>query len=230
MKNRLEQLKDEIKDMTPSRAEGLDFVSGYITATMEALELLDQAYQQEMTDDINSRILEYKKTGWSTKGVSDEWHTFGELYYHRMMLFLSLQLAHKDKAWKSRLHDDGTMFDDSFIVGLETPQGSYTYHYNLRFWDMFDEIQELDRAPVFDGHQPEDITRLLGLYETVDDEQLYEVRLPLPEDDNHSYSLLDSRGVVWRKEEPFGKYQMTREEIANLDERYMAFAVPVGSN
>lgn len=116
-----------------------------------------------LTNAINEMIVDAKEKGWSSKGVSDKWHTFDELYYHRMILFLSLQLAHKDKSWKSKQHHDGTMFEDSFIVGINTKDGQYSYHYNLEFWDMFKDIKELERAPVFDGHKPEDITRLLSL-------------------------------------------------------------------
>lgn len=116
-----------------------------------------------LTESINRKIIEAKEKGWSSKDISDKWHTFGELYYHRMMLFLSLQLAHKDKAWKSKQHHDGTMFNDSFIVGIDTPKGQYSYHYDLKFWDMFKDIIELDRAPEFDGHKPKDIDRLLSL-------------------------------------------------------------------
>jgi hypothetical protein len=54
------------------------------------------------------------------------------------------------------------MFDDYFIVGIETPQGQYTYHYHLDNWNHFD-VQELEKAPKWDGHKPEDITRLLTL-------------------------------------------------------------------
>lgn len=115
------------------------------------------------TKEVNDLILKYKKEGWSTKGVSDKWHTFDELYYHRMILFLTIQKAHKEKSWKSKLHHDGTMFDDSFIVGIETPEGQYSYHYNLKYWELFDEIKELDKAPEYDGHKPEDIIRLLSL-------------------------------------------------------------------
>lgn len=117
-----------------------------------------------LTDTINNMILDAKETGWSTKDVSDEWHTFGELYYHRMILFLTIQLANREKSWKSKLHDDGTMFDDSFIVGLETPEGQYSYHYDLKYWGLFEDIKELERAPEFDGHEPSDIGRLLSLY------------------------------------------------------------------
>ena len=118
----------------------------------------------DLTKAINKMIVDAKETGWSSKGISDKWHTFDELYFHRMILFLSIQLAHKDKSWKSKQHHDGTMFDDSFIVGIDTPDGQYSYHYDLEYWDMFKEIVELDKAPEYDGHTPKDIGRLLSLY------------------------------------------------------------------
>jgi len=69
----------------------------------------------------------------------------------------------KDNAWKSRLHDDGTMFDkDMFITGITTPEGQYTYHYHMEYWDMYD-VKELVKAPAYDGHKPEDIDRLFSL-------------------------------------------------------------------
>ena len=116
-----------------------------------------------LTKTINKMILEGKEKGWSSKGISDKWHTFDELYYHRMILFLSLQLTHSDKSWKSKQHHDGTMFEGSFIVGIDTPDGQYSYHYDLEFWDMFNKIKELDKAPEYDGHKPSDVSRLLGL-------------------------------------------------------------------
>lgn len=112
---------------------------------------------------INDLILESKKDGWSTKGISDKWHTFEELYYHRMILFLALQKCYPKQSWKSKQHHDGTMFEDSFIVGIETEEGQYSYHYNLKYWDMFKDIKELEKAPEYDGHKPEDIERLLNI-------------------------------------------------------------------
>ena len=94
--------------------------------------------------------------------TSDGYHTFNELYYHRMILFSVICNQNKEIAWKSKLHDDGTMYDDYFIVGVKTDEGQYTYHYHLDYWDMFD-VKELDKAPKWDGHKPEDITRLLTL-------------------------------------------------------------------
>lgn len=120
-------------------------------------ELYDALLQE------NREIVEaMKDEGFSTGEVTDGYHTFDELYYHRMKLFAFACNTHKDKAWKSLLHDTGDMFEDMFIVGIETPEGQYTYHYDLEFWDEFD-VKELERAPEFDGHQPSDIGRIDGL-------------------------------------------------------------------
>lgn len=94
--------------------------------------------------------------------LSDGYHTFNELYYHRMLLFSIICNQNKDVAWKSKLHDDGTMFDGYFIVGITTPKGDFTYHYELKDWDMF-KVKELETAPKWDGHQPKDIVRLLSI-------------------------------------------------------------------
>jgi len=97
-----------------------------------------------------------------TQRITDGYHTFEELYDHRMILFSIVCNANKDNAWKSLLHDDNTMFDDYFIVGIETREGSYTYHYHINNWDMFN-VKELENAPKWDGHKPSDIKRLLNI-------------------------------------------------------------------
>jgi hypothetical protein len=94
--------------------------------------------------------------------TSDGYHTFNELYHHRMVLFSLICNTYKHLAWKSKLHADGTMYDNYFIVGVKTPEGDYTYHYHMDHWDMF-EVAEIGFAPEWDGHKPSDITRLLGL-------------------------------------------------------------------
>ena len=96
------------------------------------------------------------------ENTSDGYHTFKELYYHRMVLFSVICNQNKSLSWKSKLHDDGAMYDDYFIVGVCTPKGNYTYHYHIDNWDLF-ECRELEFAPKWDGHKPEDITRLKGL-------------------------------------------------------------------
>jgi len=86
-----------------------------------------------------------------TNQISDKCHTFGELYDHRAKLFSVICNLHRNISWKSRLHDDGTMFDGYFIVGIETEEGQATYHYGLELWDLFD-VEELPIAPKYDGH------------------------------------------------------------------------------
>ena len=124
------------------------------------LETTSNATRQEFVQEY---ILHYKNTQIKTKDISDGYHTFGDLYHHRAILFSVVCNLLKDKAWKSKLHSDGKMFDNTmFIVGIETPEGHYSYHYKMEYWDMFD-VKELDYAPEWDGHKPEDITRLLSL-------------------------------------------------------------------
>lgn len=94
--------------------------------------------------------------------TSDGSHTFEELYYHRMMLFAVICNQNKSRAWKSKLHDDGTMYDNYFIVGILTSEGQYSYHYHIKYWDLF-EVATLKHAPLWDGHKPDDVGRLLEL-------------------------------------------------------------------
>ena len=96
--------------------------------------------------------------------LSDGYHTFNELYHHRAVLFSVICNSHKDLAWKSKLHDTGDMYDGMFIVGIETPEGQATYHYDIDpYWDMFD-VKELPNAPEWDGHSPEEAIRRISLF------------------------------------------------------------------
>lgn len=96
--------------------------------------------------------------------VSDGFHTFRQLYYQRMMLFATIVKCNKDKAWKSLRHEDGELCFGGgwFIVGIDTPEGSYTYHYEDNFYSLFDCV-ELERGKHWDGHTEKDVTRLLSL-------------------------------------------------------------------
>lgn len=99
----------------------------------------------------------------NTNAISDGAHTFEELYDHRAKLFSVICNMNKDICWKSKFHDDGTMYDGYFIVGINTQLGQATYHYGLCYWDLFD-IVELEKAPQYDGHTSSDaIKRILTL-------------------------------------------------------------------
>ena len=97
-----------------------------------------------------------------TGSISDGYHTFDELYFHRMVLFSIICNQNRFYAWKSWKHSDGTMFEDYFIVGVTTDKGDYAYHYHKDHWDRFN-VQEIEFSPEWDGHTPEDIERLYCL-------------------------------------------------------------------
>ena len=96
--------------------------------------------------------------------LSDGFHTFRQLYYQRMMLFAIIVKQNKDKAWKSLRHEDGELCFGGgwFVVGIDTPEGSYTYHYEDNYFSLFDCV-ELERGKHWDGHTEKDVTRLLSL-------------------------------------------------------------------
>jgi Lar family restriction alleviation protein len=98
--------------------------------------------------------------------TSDGYHTFNELYHHRAVLFSVICNSNPEIAWKSKLHHDGTMYDGMFIVGVETPDGQATYHYDIDpYWEMFD-VQELPKAPEWDGHTPTQAIERIGKLRT----------------------------------------------------------------
>jgi hypothetical protein len=103
--------------------------------------------------------------------ISDGSHTFNELYMHRTMLFATICNTYKNDAWKSWKHnheENFPMYEDYFIVGVNTPEGQYSYHCHKDWWDKF-EVPELEEAPAFDGHQPDDVDRLLSLIKKEDE-------------------------------------------------------------
>lgn len=90
-----------------------------------------------------------------TGDTSDGYHTFNELYDHRAKLFSVIVRDHMEWCWKAKKHSDGTMYDGMFIVGINTPYGQASYHYNIDpYWDMF-HCEEYEFAPKWDGHTPQ---------------------------------------------------------------------------
>ena len=94
--------------------------------------------------------------------LSDGYHTFNELYDHRITLFVTLcrLFARREAApvWRSRLHADGGRYDGWFVLGLFTGKGhQITYHLPDERWSETDFAETLDRAPEWDGHTPADV-------------------------------------------------------------------------
>lgn len=94
--------------------------------------------------------------------TEDEHHTMDELYMHRMALTSAL-FKYID-GYKSLLHEDGTMYDDMFIVWSFINDKIISYHYDIKYWNNFENCEILKHAPKFDGHTPDDVVqRLLSL-------------------------------------------------------------------
>ena len=128
-----------------SEIEGSIYAKGFDGATKTMLGIL----RALPTAD----VVEIPEGGMGN--LSDGYHTFNELYHHRAILFSVICNAMPDKAWKSKLHDTGDMYEGMFIVGIETPEGQATYHYDIEpYWDMF-KVKELEKAPKWDGHTPQ---------------------------------------------------------------------------
>lgn len=94
--------------------------------------------------------------------ASDGYHTFDELYEHRIRLFIALckQLAANStlKVWRSKKHADDTMFEDWFIMGIHsTPGEIITYHLPLSVWEATNFAYTLKKAYEWDGHTAEDV-------------------------------------------------------------------------
>ena len=96
--------------------------------------------------------------------LSDGYHTFNDLYYQRCILFATLVNQNKKTSWKSYKHEDGELCFGGgwFIVGIDTPQGSYTYHYENKYWNLF-QCKELEKGKHWDGHTSKDVDRLLSI-------------------------------------------------------------------
>ena len=123
---------------------------------------------EELCDEVAEWLFEadYRKIPENIGEFSDGYHTFNELYHHRAVLFSVICNMFPDRAWKSKLHDTGDMYDGMFIVGIETDQGQATYHYDIDpYWDMF-KVKELEKAPKWDGHTPSDAIERIGAINT----------------------------------------------------------------
>lgn len=95
----------------------------------------------------------------SVQDISDGYHTFSELYEHRLVLMAALMKCNPEISWRAHFHDDKTMFPDRFIVGMGLPSGQITYHCPVKNWDLFDipGIRTLNFAPEWDGHSSREV-------------------------------------------------------------------------
>ena len=133
----------ELKKINIESYHNEKYADGFIDGVNEALEVIDR---------------------YNIGELSDGYHTFNSLYEQRMYLFATIVNQNKDKAWKSYKHEDGELCFGGgwFIVGVDTPNGSYTYHYENKYYDLF-ECEELECGKHWDGHTDKDVDRVLSL-------------------------------------------------------------------
>jgi hypothetical protein len=105
--------------------------------------------------------------------ISDGYHTFDELYEHRITLWITLcrilaEECGSTDVWRSRLHSDGTHFEGWFVLGFAFRAGEQiTYHLPLSRWDETLFARDLKCAPEWDGHTAADaLARLSRLWTT----------------------------------------------------------------
>lgn len=142
----------------------------------EDTEVIEEVIEEEIaiipgeelniTEEEIKRDYDYERYHGEGSNLEDNYHTMSELYYHRMVLFVTICKLAKEKGYnvfRSKQHQDGSMFEGYFIVGIETPEGQYSYHYNLKYWNYFDMADTHEFSPEWDGQQADDLHRLLSL-------------------------------------------------------------------
>jgi len=97
------------------------------------------------------------------ENTSDGYHTFKELYEHRIWLWIALCRHNREWAWKSKKHSDGSIMKGWFILGIGSDAGTQmTYHLPLMYWDRLKDIDTVKRAYKYDGHTSNDVLNRLG--------------------------------------------------------------------
>lgn len=98
--------------------------------------------------------------------ISDGYHTFGELYQHRCILYIALCKALHERpgydVWRTDTHSDGYVWDGWFILGIGLEEGEQiTYHLPVEAWSKCSFAVTLDSAPGWDGHSPFEVLQRL---------------------------------------------------------------------
>lgn len=98
-----------------------------------------------------------------TRRVSDGYHTFEELYQHRILLYLNLTLLALrlsptwDARWKPHYPGWPVLF-------LKTPAGQISYHFEEKYLPFIEDRIERDDNYQWDGHTSDDVlARLMEL-------------------------------------------------------------------
>ena len=108
-----------------------------------------------------------------TENTSDGYHTFKELYDHRITLFIALarlcrrqelkigEMTEQPFVWRSKRHSDGELCfgtGTQYVLGIGNFEGQQmTYHIPIERWEETDFARTLEKAPKYDGHTSQDV-------------------------------------------------------------------------
>lgn len=114
-----------------------------------------------MKEKIINWIIKFLKA--DTNKISDGYHTFDELYEHRIWLWIALCRQMEDGCvWKTKVHSDGSVWKGWFILGTGGGNGDQiTYHLPIKYWKLIPDVKTIRKAPDWDGHTPKEVIKRL---------------------------------------------------------------------
>lgn len=120
------------------------------------------AEQQQML--VRAILQHFQQEQEIDENTSDGYHTFKELYDHRIALFIALMRSNPLISWRANNHEDGIGFEGWFIAGMHLPTGDITYHLPDSDWTKLDYsgIATSNKAPKWDGHTASDVVERLN--------------------------------------------------------------------
>ena len=135
---------------------------------MKKITIINAQNCTETGENEDKHFCKFEIEGQDEMEISDGYHTFGELYEHRIILFIALckqiyqdpqyQSGLKADIWRSKLHSDGSCFEGWFVLGMGRDKGEQiTYHLPLLKWEETNFAETREKAPEWDGHTSQDV-------------------------------------------------------------------------
>jgi hypothetical protein len=116
----------------------------------EILDGFGGAFTLPEAKEIMIRILDHD--------ISDGYHTFGELYDHRCLLFINLCLTRPNLcAWKQD-------YEEWFALYCELDSGQISYHVPNKYRHLILNKIKMDVNYKFDGHNSVNVIERLGTH------------------------------------------------------------------
>lgn len=105
--------------------------------------------------------------------TSDGYHTFNELYDHRVLLYINLCLVFPEQCyWKND-------FEGWFLLVWQSPVGQISYHCPEKYLELIKtKIRENPDNHVWDGHKSADVINRLLAYSQRSQQPAQVVKLP----------------------------------------------------